>query len=133
MNNLKEIRWKQRFRNFEKSFKLLEKFIALKNPDETARAGGIQFFEMSLELAWKVLKGYLENEKYNVKSPGETIKVAFQVGLIDDGHSWIDGLDDRNLTVHTYNETTAIVVEERIRNKYYPLLKKLYKRLEKEL
>ena len=75
MNNLKDIRWKQRFQNFEKSFKLLQKFIAIDNPDEIARAGGIQFFEMTFELAWKTLKDYLENEKYIAKSPRETIKM----------------------------------------------------------
>lgn len=133
MDNLKDIRWKQRFMNFEKAFKLLEKFIAMENPDETERAGGIQFFEMTYELAWKVLKDYLENEKYSVKSPRETVKVAFQAGLIEDGHAWIDGLDDRNLTVHTYDEETAVMIEGRIRNKYYPLLKRLYEKLKKEL
>lgn len=132
MNNLKDIRWKQRFQNFEKSFKLLQKFIAIDNPDEIVRAGGIQFFEMTFELAWKTIKDYLENEKYIAKSPRETIKLAFQIDLISNGHEWMDGLDDRNLTVHTYDEDTANAVEIRIRNKYYPLLKKLYDKLKKE-
>ena len=132
MNNFKDVRWKQRFQNYEKSFTLLEKYIALKNPDEIARAGGIQFFEMTFELACKTLKDYLENEKYIAKSPRETIKLAFQIGLISDGHDWMDGLDDRNLTVHTYDEETAIAIENRIRCKYYPLLKKLYYKLKKE-
>jgi nucleotidyltransferase substrate binding protein (TIGR01987 family) len=131
MNNLKNIRWKQRFQNFEKSFMLLEKFIAIENPDEITRAGGIQFFEMTFELAWKTLKDYLENEKYVTKTPRETIKIAFQVGLISDGHEWMDGLDDRNITVHTYDEDTANAVESRIREKYHPLLKKLYDKLKK--
>ena len=132
MSDFKDIRWKQRFENFEKAFKLLEKFIALNEPDEIARAGGIQFFEMTFELAWKILKDYLENERYITKSPRETIKLAFQIGLISDGHDWIDGLDDRNLTVHTYDEEIAITVENRIRNKYYPLLRILYDKLKKE-
>lgn len=132
MSEFKDIRWKQRFVNFEKSFKLLEKFIALNEPDEIARAGGIQFFEMTFELAWKTLKDYLENEKLIAKSPRETIKLAFQIGLISDGHDWMDGLDDRNLTVHTYDEETAVQIEHRIRDKYYPLLKILYDKLKKE-
>jgi nucleotidyltransferase substrate binding protein (TIGR01987 family) len=133
MNNMKEIRWKQRFENFEKSFRLLEKFIAIESPDEVARAGGIQFFEMTFELAWKTLKDYLENEQYIAKSPRETIKLAFQAGFIESGHDWIDGLDDRNLTVHTYDEETAVQIENRIRDKYYPLLKKFHDRLKKEV
>ncbi len=133
MNNMKEIRWKQRFENFEKSFRLLEKFIAIENPDEVARAGGIQFFEMTFELAWKTLKDYLESEQYIAKSPRETIKLAFQAGFIENGHDWIDGLDDRNLTTHTYDEDTAVQIEKRIRDKYYPLLKKFHNRLKKEV
>ena len=44
---------------------------------------------MTFELAWKVLKDYLESEGYMVKSHRETIKQAFQIGLIDNGHVWI--------------------------------------------
>ena len=133
MNNFKDIRWKQRFANFNKAFNLLEKFIAIEKPDETMRAGGIQFFEMTYELAWKTLKDYLEKEKLIAKTPRETIKLALQAGLIENGHDWIDGLDDRNLTVHTYDENTAVAIETRIRGKYYPLLKKFHEKLKKEL
>ena len=39
---------------------------------------------MSFELAWKVLKDYLEYEEFEVKSPRQTIKQAFQIELIED-------------------------------------------------
>ena len=89
MENLKEIRWKQRFENFDKSYKLLKKYSNQEIKTELERAGIIQFFEMTFELAWKVLKDYLESEGYMVKSPRETVKQAFQIGLIDNGHVWI--------------------------------------------
>lgn len=47
----KEIRWKQRFENFDKSFQVLERTIAIENPSEAERGGLIQFFEVSFELA----------------------------------------------------------------------------------
>lgn len=98
----------------------------IKNPSETERTGLIQFFEMAFELAWKLLKDYLELEGFTCKSPRDAIKLAFQAGYIKDGHTWIDGLKARNLTVHTYEETIAIEVENKIRNSYFQILADLY-------
>ena len=126
MENLKEIRWKQRFENFDKSYKLLKKYSNQEITTELERAGIIQFFEMTFELAWKVLKDYLESEGYMVKSPRETVKQAFQIGLIDNGHIWIDALSNRNLTTHTYDEKLATKMTSEILNAYLPELDKLY-------
>ena len=98
MDNLKEIRWKQRFENFNKSYTLLKKYSSGPIVTELEKAGIIQFFEMTFELGWKVLKDYLESEGYIVKTPRDTIKQAFQVGIIENGHVWIDALSNRNLT-----------------------------------
>jgi nucleotidyltransferase substrate binding protein (TIGR01987 family) len=133
MNQYKDVRWKQRFVNFEKSYKLLEKYIHTPIESELDRAGIIQLFEISFELSWKLMKDYLEAQELNVKSPRESIKQAFQIGLIDDGHIWIDGLADRNLTVHTYDEKLADKMVKDIANLYFPELKKLYNKMSKEL
>ena len=133
MNNLKEIRWKQRFENFDKSYKLLNKYSDKPITTELERAGIIQFFEMTFELAWKVLKDYLESEGYTVKSPRETVKQAFQIGLIDNGHVWIDALSNRNLTTHTYDEELANKMTNEILSAYIPELEKMYDKLSKEL
>jgi len=117
-----DIRWKQRFAHFQKAFRLLEQTMAIQHPSDAERAGLIQFFEMSFELAWKVLKDYLEAEGLTVATPRETIKQAFQTGLVDEGHVWIEALKDRNLTVHTYEEKIALAVEEKIRKAYFPVL-----------
>ena len=133
MDNLKEIRWKQRFENFEKTYKLLKKYSNQSINNELEKAGIIQFFEMAFELAWKVLKDYLESEGYMVKSPRETIKQAFQIGLIDNGHIWIDALANRNLTTHTYYEELASKMAKEIISIYLPELEKMYNKLSKEL
>lgn len=133
MNQYKDVRWKQRFVNFEKSYKLLEKYIHTPIESELDRAGIIQLFEISFELSCKLMKDYLEAQELNVKSPRESIKQAFQIGLIDDGHIWIDGLADRNLTVHTYDEKLADKMVKDIANLYFPELKKLYNKMSKEL
>jgi nucleotidyltransferase substrate binding protein (TIGR01987 family) len=129
----KEIRWKQRFENFEKSYKLLEKYIQNPCQSEIERAGLIQFFEVSFELSWKLIKDYLETHDYFAKSPRESIKIGFQMELIENGHVWIEALADRNLTVHTYDENTALKMAERIKGNYFPELKKLYLKLKKEI
>jgi nucleotidyltransferase substrate binding protein (TIGR01987 family) len=133
MENLKEIRWKQRFENFEKSYKLLKKYSSEKINTELERAGIIQFFEITFELSWKVLKDYLESQGYIVKSPRETIKYAFQIGLIDNGHIWMDALSNRNLTTHTYDEKLAQKMTCEIIEFYLPELEKMYIKLLKEL
>lgn len=132
MDPFKEVRWKQRFENFEKSFLLLEKYSKQNIQTELERAGIIQFFEMTFELAWKVLKDYLEAQGYEVKSPRETIKQAFQMGLIEDGHVWLDALSSRNLTSHTYDEAVAEKLVNEIKQKYYPAIQSIYEKLLKE-
>lgn len=133
MDEFKDMRWRQRFVNFEKSYKLLNQYIKQPIKTELERAGIIQFFEVAFELSWKLMKDYLEAQELSVKSPRETIKQAYQIGLIDDGHIWIDALADRNLTVHTYDEKLAEKMVKDIIQVYYPELKKLYDKIVKEL
>jgi nucleotidyltransferase substrate binding protein (TIGR01987 family) len=126
-----DIRWKQRFNQFNKAFSLLASAIKVEKPSELERAGLIQFFEMSFELGWKLLKDYLENEGFDIKSPREAVKQAFQSEIIQDGNAWIMALEDRNLSTHTYQEQTALAVEQKIRQTYYPLLLQLQQHLNK--
>lgn len=133
MDQFKDVRWRQRFTNFEKSYKLLNQFINQPIETELERAGIIQFFEIAFELSWKLMKDYLEAQGFIVRSPRETIKQAYQTGLINDGHIWIDALSDRNLTVHTYDEKLAEKIVKDIVHVYFPELKKLYEKLAKEL
>ncbi len=128
-----DVRWKQRFANFARAYSLLESVIDQKELNDAERAGLIKFFEMSFELSWKLLKDYLGAEGYNVKSPREAIKQAFQIGIIEDGQTWLIALEDRNLTTHTYDEETARKVERSIKKSYEPLIHSLYKWFEEKL
>ena len=125
-NNDEDIRWQQRFVNYKKAYTLLAEAIRIDSPSDTERAGLIQFFEMSFELAWKLLKDYLEGEGFIINSPREAIKQALQSGLLSDGHPWLNALQDRNLTAHTYDESTALEVEKQIREVYFPILTELF-------
>ena len=116
-------RWKQRFQNFEKAINHLRMAIEIDNPDIIQRAGLIQFFEMSFELGWNTLKDYLESIGFiDINSPRASIKKAFEINLIDNGHSWLQALEDRNLTSHAYDEEAIKQIVELIRKDYYPLL-----------
>lgn len=120
-----DVRWKQRFQNFERACALLERTAAKPDLSEAERGGLIQFFEMAFELSWKLLKDYLTSEGYEITSPRDAIKQAFQSRLIREGGVWLIALEDRNLTTHTYDEATALRVEKKIREDYFPLLQSL--------
>ncbi len=128
------MRWKQRLQNFDKAMDHLEVALHLSEPDLTQKAGIVQFFEMSFELAWKTLKDYLEEQGFlEISSPRATLKKGFELGLLEDGARWMQALEDRNLTAHTYDESTANQVLELIRNHYHPLLAALRERLHRDV
>lgn len=75
--------------------------------NEYIRDSAIQRFEFTFELAWKAMKGFLEEQGIVVYSPRESVKGAFQAGLIEEDSAWLEMIELRNLTSHTYNESTA--------------------------
>lgn len=133
MSTGKDVRWRQRFENFEKAYRLLAQYVDQPIFSELERAGIIQLFEISFELSWKLLKDYLEAQGISVKSPREAIKQAYQMELIGNGHIWMDALEDRNRTVHTYDEQLAEKMVQDIVHTYFPELKVIYDVLKKEL
>jgi len=76
--------------------------------DSITRDSSIQRFEFTLDLAWKAVKVFLE-EKHGVRcvSPKSCFRDAYQQGLIDHDTFWLDLVDLRNDTVHTYKEELA--------------------------
>ena len=123
---MEDVRYRQRFDNFEKSFFLLKSALDIKEPSIVEKAGAIQFFETTFELSWKMMKDYLEFLGYVINSPRDAIKRSFAIDIIIDGNLWLDVLADRNRTTHTYDEKMANEVYGKIRNQYYPLLLELH-------
>lgn len=107
MSQNPDIRWKQRFQNFDRAFVLLRD--ALENgPDalnQLEKEGVIRRFEFSFELAWKTLKDFMEQDGFVFATitPRQVLKDAFAAKILADGQVWIDMLDHRNLLSHTYN------------------------------
>ena len=127
---MEDIRWKQRFNNYEKALRHLEQALSVENPDIIQKAGMVQFFEMTFELSWKMLKDYLEEQGFEeVVSPRSAIKKAFETSLVQDGHGWMQMLENRNLAFHVYDENTSREFTTAIREKYHPLFRVLYETL----
>lgn len=97
-----DIRWKQRFQNFEKAIFNLQEATSSIDLSDLERAGVIQIYEFTFELAWKTVKDYLEEKDVVAKFPRDTIKEGFQYELIKNGDVWMDMLQKRNLMSHTY-------------------------------
>ncbi len=134
MNN--DIRWKQRFQNFEKAYNTLNRALdryEKESDDEMIQMALVQAFEILLELSWKTIKDYLENEGTKVTSPKQVIRQAFQFEIITNGEDWMEALEQRNLTTHTYDEKTCAKVLNFIVEKFYPIARNLYFDLKKEL
>lgn len=65
--------------------------------------GLIQSFEFTQELAWNVLKDYLEDKGIlGLIGSKDASRSAFKNGLIDNRDGWMKMIEARNLTSHTY-------------------------------
>ncbi len=127
----KDIRWKQRFANYKKALSQLTKFIDKGELNELEEMGLIQAFEYTHELAWNLLKDYLQDQgTQNITGSKDAVRAAFKVGLIDDGETWMEMIQDRNRTSHTYNESTAKAIATNITSRYFDLFIELRDRIE---
>ena len=81
---------------------------------ELNRDAAIQRFEFSYELMWKSLKSVLKDSGVICNSPKACFKEAFNQGWIQDEPLWLDMLQNRNLTTHTYDEALAEKVYRRL-------------------
>ncbi len=81
------------------------------------RDASIQRFEYTFEAVWKAVQLFLRTvESLEVASPKAAIRASLQVGLLTEEQSRaaLRMADDRNLTVHTYNEALAEAIYSRL-------------------
>ncbi len=92
---------------------------------DVVRDSAIQRFEFCVELSWKLMKSWLlESEGIEVASPKEAIRKAYTSQLIVYDIRWLDIIDLRNITSHTYNEELAAEVFSKL-NELLPLFEAL--------
>jgi len=119
-----DVRWEQRFSNYRKALDKLQKAVLIIKEDypigtegqinentflnDIIKEGIIQRFEYTHELAWNVMKDFLENSgNTQIFGSKDATRDAFSAGLIVNGDIWMDMIKSRNKTSHTYNEETA--------------------------
>jgi len=113
-------RVRERLADYQKALFRLKEALEEDTSNPLLYDAVIQRFEFTYELAWKLLKAYLELEGISdVNTPRKVFKEAFSAGLIGDGDVWISMIEDRNLTVHTYDEKIAQQIYLRVKEKYF--------------
>ncbi len=131
-----DIRWKQRFSNYERALKQLTEGIE-ENEGTTSnliKEGIIQRFEFTHELAWKVMKDFLQYEGVqDVVGARSATRGAFNQDLITEGQTWMDMIESRNKTVHTYQEAILIEEYQKIVTLYLPLFTHFYHKMKRLL
>lgn len=118
-----DVRWRQRFENFKRAFLRLAEAAALARQRELSdleQQGLIQAFEFTHELAWKTLQDYLRTTGSTARLHGsrDATREAFSLGLIDDGETWMQMVEHRNQTTHTYDEKTADQIADAVIERY---------------
>lgn len=120
----------QKIENYKRAVAQLAQAVqaySQKPDDALYRDGLIQRFEFSVELAWKSMKEYMEDQGVvlTIASPRGILKEAYAIGVIDDAGQWNQILTARNLTSHVYDEKTADGIARQVCEDFLPVLKHL--------
>ena len=133
----KDIRWQQRFSNYKKALHQLGEAVALSKSRELSdleKQGVIQAFEYTHELAWTTLKDFLEFKgQRDIYGSKDASRKAFQLNIIEDGECWMDMIQSRNKTFHTYNKETAEEIVAAVTTSYYTVFLNLEEKLGEQL
>lgn len=125
-----DVRWIQRFDNYSKACnRICEVTEGSRIPEQLSdleKEGLIQRFEYTFELAWKVMQDYLRYLGYDFQpGPNSTLRLALEIGMIEDQAGWRMLANDRITTAHTYDEEDALNVVSNIFNTYSRLFVEL--------
>jgi nucleotidyltransferase substrate binding protein (TIGR01987 family) len=122
---MEDIRWQQRFANFNRALAQLSEAIDLESTrplSNLERQGLIKAYEYTYEMAWNVMKDYFAFQgTVSITGSRDAIREAFLRELIEDGETWMAMVRDRNRTVHTYNESVALEIAGNIIHQYHAL------------
>ena len=113
-------RLEERIENFNRAFEIYSDAVKDFSWNRVlSHMALIQSFEVCFELAWKVLKDYIETKGINVDYPKDVIKESFNKNTIKNGQEWFDMLETRNSTSHEYNMEKVHSMLEKISTEYY--------------
>jgi nucleotidyltransferase substrate binding protein (TIGR01987 family) len=133
----KDIRWIQRFNNYQKALMNLSEAVDLASERELSKLekqGLIQAFEIVYELSWNTIRDFYKSQgDADIQGSRDAFRLAFNRGLIADGELFMNTIKSRQLTSHSYNEETADIIYMDIVNEYYAGFKQLEKRLQSQI
>lgn len=119
-----DLRWLQRFDNFQRALLVLERGVRqaqLRELNELEEQGLIQGFEFTHELAWNLLKDYLQHQGIAaIVGSRDATRLAFQNNLIADGETWMEMIRSRNQSSHTYNLDQARAIARAVIEAFFP-------------
>lgn len=127
-------RMRERYEDYKKALERLKEAM-LEEPTEIIIDGTIQRYEFTFELAWKIMKDYLEYNGFidGLSSPRNIIQLAFQNKIIKNGDIWIQMMLDRNLLSHLYDEEKSREIYNNIKNSYLVQFEQLKQFLEENI
>ena len=129
-----DILWLQRFQNYQKAFTQLTQAVDLSRQralSKLEQQGLIQGFEYTHELAWNTLKDFLEARgAAAIFGSRDTTRAAFTAGLIDQGEVWMQMIQSRNQSTHTYNEEMMTQIVTAVIQTYMAEFTKLQSKFE---
>ena len=99
--------------------------------NEFIRDSAIKRFEFCFELAWKSIQVACRRLGLECNSPRKAFSLACGQNWIDEEAVWIEILEARNLTSHTYNEELAEKIYQKL-SSFVVELQHLYESLESE-
>ena len=100
----------QRLATARSALATLDELAHKSERSKVERDAAIQRFEYTFEAVWKAVQLYLrEREGLDPGSPKAVARASLEVGILDADETRLalTMADDRNLTVHTYNEGLA--------------------------
>ncbi|RYG36473.1 DUF86 domain-containing protein [bacterium] len=109
----------------------LEEFLGLDMNAKVVQTAVIQAFEYTYELAWRTLRDRAVPEGLDAWTPKKAFKAGIGLRLVpaDEEALWLDMLEDRNVTIHTYDEELAARILEALQSRYLPALQRFARRL----
>jgi len=122
-------RWIETYRSLGEALERFHEII--EEPEDKnsyVKDATIQRFEFCIELSWKLFKKIGESEGMEIPTPKAALKAAFSMKFIKEETIWLNMMEDRNITSHTYRESLAKEVYLRVRH-YHDAMKDAHEKV----
>ena len=128
------LRWLERFEKFKKALgqlKSAKELYEQRELTELEKQGFIQVFEYTFDLSWNLIRDYFIYQGITeIRGSRDAFRLAFKYGIVEDGELWMEMIQARNLTSHTYDEKMAEELLGEIIRRYYPAFERLRSKFE---